>query len=259
MILNPILKVLSTFQRHRVRALLIGGQACIVHGAAEFSRDSDFIVLVSTENLRRLRRALKELQAENIFLPPFKAAHLRRGHACHFRCHAEGIEGLRVDVMARLRGCDDFEELWSRRIEVALPDGLRIPVIGLRDLVQCKKTQRDKDWFMLRRLVENDIRLHRERPRRGQVRWWLLECRTAETLMSLAAEFPQEAKRLVQRRPLLRSALAGDESALTTALAEEERREREQDREYWKPLREELESMRRERLRRSRTNSDRSN
>ena len=43
---NPILKVLSTLQKHRVRALLIGGQACIIYGAAEFSRDSDFVLLL---------------------------------------------------------------------------------------------------------------------------------------------------------------------------------------------------------------------
>jgi hypothetical protein len=36
-----VLLTLSTFQKHRVRALLIGGQACIIYGAAEFSRDSD--------------------------------------------------------------------------------------------------------------------------------------------------------------------------------------------------------------------------
>ena len=27
---------------HRVRALLMGGQACVFYGAAEFSRDTDF-------------------------------------------------------------------------------------------------------------------------------------------------------------------------------------------------------------------------
>ena len=42
---SPIRKVLFTFRRHRVRALLMGGQACILYGAAEFSRDTDFVVL----------------------------------------------------------------------------------------------------------------------------------------------------------------------------------------------------------------------
>jgi len=29
-------------REHRVRALLMGGQACVFYGAAEFSRDTDF-------------------------------------------------------------------------------------------------------------------------------------------------------------------------------------------------------------------------
>jgi len=37
---SRIRKVLSTMARHRVRALLMGGQACVFYGAAEFSRDT---------------------------------------------------------------------------------------------------------------------------------------------------------------------------------------------------------------------------
>jgi hypothetical protein len=39
---NPILKVLSTFRNCEVRALLMGGQAGVFYGAAEFSRDTAF-------------------------------------------------------------------------------------------------------------------------------------------------------------------------------------------------------------------------
>jgi hypothetical protein len=39
----------------RVRALLMGGQACVFYGAAEFSRDTDFAILANVENLARLR------------------------------------------------------------------------------------------------------------------------------------------------------------------------------------------------------------
>ena len=71
---NPILKVLSLIRAHRVHALLMGGQACVFYGAAEFSRDTDL-------------------------------------------CYS-------------------------------------INLMSLPDLVQAKKTQRDKNWPMLRRLVE---------------------------------------------------------------------------------------------------------
>ena len=68
---DPILKVLSTMRRHEVRCLLMGGQACVFYGAAEFSRDADFALLSEPDNLARLRGALEELQADTIAVPPF--------------------------------------------------------------------------------------------------------------------------------------------------------------------------------------------
>lgn len=97
MIPNPIHKVLSSIQKHRVRALLMGGQACVLYGAVEFSRDLDLAILASPPNLSRLRLALAELDAETIALPPFEANYLRRGHAVRFRCRAPEASGLRID------------------------------------------------------------------------------------------------------------------------------------------------------------------
>ncbi len=76
MIPNPIHKVLSTLSCHEVKHLLMGGQACVFYGAAEFSRDCDIVILVNDENLGRLESALKELQAECIAVPPKEWTHL---------------------------------------------------------------------------------------------------------------------------------------------------------------------------------------
>ena len=54
MIRNQIHKVLSTFQSYGVRALLMGGQACVFYGAAEFSRDTDFAIAIDSDNWARL-------------------------------------------------------------------------------------------------------------------------------------------------------------------------------------------------------------
>jgi hypothetical protein len=80
---NPILKVLSSIQKHRVRALLMGGQACVFYGAAEFSRGTDLAILASSENLARLKKSLTDLKADVIAVPPFESKYLRKGHAVH--------------------------------------------------------------------------------------------------------------------------------------------------------------------------------
>ena len=61
---SPILKVLSTLTFHQVRHLLMGGQACVLYGAAEFSRDTDITLAADAENLEHLSRTIvKERQS----------------------------------------------------------------------------------------------------------------------------------------------------------------------------------------------------
>jgi hypothetical protein len=241
---NPILKVLSTFQRYNVKSLLIGGQACIIYGAAEFSRDSDFVILCNQTNLKQLNKALVALKAEPIYVPALSINYLRKGHACHFRCQAKDVEGLRIDLLSKLRGCDSFEKLWQRRKTIFLKDGNSIDVIGLFDLVQSKKTQRDKDWSMLKRLLENDILVNKDNPLPKRVVWWLLESRNVDSLLILSKEYPQIVKRCISKRPLLSFAVDQKVKKLNQALVQEEFLERQRDTEYWKPLREELENLR---------------
>jgi hypothetical protein len=229
---------------HRVGALLMGGQACVFYGAAEFSRDTDLAILAEAANLARLRRALRALQAEVIAVPPFELKHLRRGHALHFRCQHPEAFRMRVDVLARMRGVDAFPALWKRRTTLELPDGLRCDLLSLPDLVQAKKTQRDKDWPMIRRLVEAHYFANRARPQPAQIRFWLQELRTPELLVEVAQRHPRILRRLVSGRPLLHHAAHGEMEQLEQALREEEAVERQRDRQYWLPLRAELEKLR---------------
>jgi hypothetical protein len=242
---NPIHKVLSTFQSCGVRALLMGGQACVFYGAAEFSRDTDFALHAEAANLERLGSAMRELQASVIAVPPLSLEHLERGHAVHFRCQHLDASGLRVDVMARMRGVAAFPKLWERRTTLQGGDGTIYELMSLPDLVQAKKTQRDKDWPMIRRLIEADRVACPGTPSPEQARFWLREARTPELLIELAGRFPEEAGAMASgSRPLLNAALRGDEAGVEAALAEEERAERAADRAYWIPLKKELERMR---------------
>ncbi len=241
---NPIHKVLSTLTSHNVQCLLIGGQACIFYGAAEFSRDTDLVLLATTDNLQRLAEALAELQAVRIAIPPFAAEYLERGHAVHFRCAHPEAAGMRIDLISKMRGVDPFERLWRRRTTVVVDPGESYEVISLPDLVRSKKTQRDKDWPMVRRLLEASFAQNSQAPTPEQVEFWLLEGRTPAVLRAVAGAHHDVALRLQVMRPLLKRETLLNDAALEQALRTEEEREREADRAYWKPLREELERLR---------------
>ena len=57
-----------------MKTLLMGGQACVFYGAAEFSRDLDLLVLADAENLDLLRKALATVAAESIAVPALDAS-----------------------------------------------------------------------------------------------------------------------------------------------------------------------------------------
>jgi len=229
---------------HRVRALLMGGQACVFYGAAEFSRVTDLAIVADAVSLARLRRALDDLQAEVIAVPPLELKHLLRGHAIHFRCqHPEALR-MRVDVMSKMRGVDAFPKLWKRRTTIELPGGTRCDLLSLPDLVQAKKTQRDKDWPMIRRLVEAHYFQKSAKPNPAQIRFWLQELRTPQLLVEVAQRHALLWRELISKRPLLAHAAPGKLEDLVRALAAEESAERERDRHYWLPLRAELEKLR---------------
>ncbi|MEK7270363.1 MAG: hypothetical protein AAB215_05385 [Planctomycetota bacterium] len=239
---NPTRRVLSTLKAWNVRALLAGGQACVLYGAAEFSRDSDFLILADARNLRRLRSALRELQAAPVYFPPLTLRHLRAGHGCHFRCRHPEADGFRVDILARMRGLEPFERLWRRRTALRFPDGTPVDALSVEDLVRSKKTQRDKDWPMIRRLVETDFLNAGRSPGSRRVAWWLAECRTPSILAGLVRRHPALAVRSPDRPWLRRT--GADEAAIAARLREEEDRIRAADCLYWQPLRRQLEAMR---------------
>lgn len=244
MIPNPIHKVLSTLRSKKVKHLLMGGQACVFYGAAEFSRDTDIAVLSDEKNLARILSAMKDLSAEVIAVPQFDTKFLKRGHAVHFRCNHPDALGMRVDIMSVMRNVDPFEELWKRRTSIKTDEG-SYDLISLPDLVQAKKTQSDKDWPMIRRLVEANYFENKNHAGKEHVRFWLKELRTAELLIEIADKYKKQALFVLKDRPLLEFAVANSIMNLQKALLEEELLEREKDKVYWAPLKEELEKMRR--------------
>lgn len=253
---NHVLKVLATLTSHQVQYLLMGGQACVFYGGTEFSRDTDVVIAIDADNLNRLTTALAELQATVIAVPPYEVDYLNRGFAVHFQCQRADVFRMRVDVMAVMRGVDSFANLWMRRSTFAMPDGQEIELMGVADLVKAKKTQRDKDWPMIRALIEAHYENYRQQPTAEQTLFWLAESRTPELLMQIASDFPQLAIEATQQRGLVNHAISGDKLALNRALAEEQALEGDKDRRYWEPLRAELEQIRVSRKRRGQIRTD---
>ncbi|MEM6471814.1 MAG: hypothetical protein AAF802_19800 [Planctomycetota bacterium] len=146
--------------------------------------------------------------------------------------------------MTKMRGCGEFDSLWDQRTTIQDADGMTYELLGIEDLVRAKKTQRDKDWPMIRRLVDAHYDQNRDEPTTDRVFFWLRESRTPDVLIRLAVEHPESLREMIEIRPLLAEAMAANDNALTQELQKEQAVEREADRQYWRPLVKELEAMR---------------
>ena len=100
---------------------------------------------------------------------------------------------------------------------------------------------------MIRRLLEADYFSNQDQPPDpARVLFWLRELRTPELLISVCNDFRELALGEQGQRSLLGMALDGRGDALEEALFLEEIEERRRDREYWIPLKRELEALRRQ-------------
>lgn len=222
---------------------MMGGQACVLYGAAEFSRDLDLAVQVDEANLANLHKALAELEASVIAVPPFDRQFLERGHAVHFRSQLPEMHRLRIDIMTRMRGVDPFPVLWERRTVVPVGD-LEIDLLAIGDLIAAKRTQREKDWPMTNRLVEAHYLANVEVPTNESICFWLTESFDLSFLEQLVARFPEQSSSLKEKRPVLR-ALVENQLENARSLLQKERRTIEiEDETYWAPLIKELHLLR---------------
>ena len=155
----------------KVRYLLISGQATVLYGAATFSEDLDIWLYPQNANVQRFVKALRTLHARYYKLtPPLTTTCLRKGHGFHFTLPAEDGADWYLDVMGVPPRSPAFNVAWRRSIRMETPWGM-VPVVGVPDLVELKKTQRLEDYAVISRLVVAMINRSGLKPSRRLARW----------------------------------------------------------------------------------------
>ena len=98
------------------------------------------------------------------------------------------------------------------RIGDVATEGETIDLLSLPDLVRAKKTQRDKDWPMIRRLVEQSYYSTTVELSAQFAGFWIAELRSPELLIEAVERFPAAAEQ--SPRPAVQAALRGDRAAI---------------------------------------------
>jgi hypothetical protein len=152
--------LLSTLERHRVRYVVIGGQAAVVQGAPLLTEDLDITPARDRENLKRLAEALRELGA--------KLRSPTAPEGVGFAIEAELLTTAEIwtlttrvgdlDLAFSPPGTGGFDDLRRDATRMRLAEDLTVLVASLADVIRSKEAaDRDKDRMqlsLLRRTLE---------------------------------------------------------------------------------------------------------
>ena len=139
-------ELLSLFDRHEIRYLVVGGYAVMKYSEPRFTKDLDLWIATDPTNAKSVYVALKEFGAplEHLTAEDFTQKE-------YF--YQMGRAPLRVDIMMSIPGVE-FEGAWQNR-EVVELDGLEIPFISRADLILAKKASGSlQDKIDLQKLKE---------------------------------------------------------------------------------------------------------
>lgn len=115
---------------------MIGGWAAIAHGLPRTTLDVDLFVRPERANVDRLVAALRDVGFGTA--RELDADEILRHHVFLF------ADQIRVDIFIRPWGLSDFAACWDRRFEADF-ESVRIPFLGLDDLIRSKATDREQD------------------------------------------------------------------------------------------------------------------
>ncbi len=132
---NRVLRVCRLLNAERARYLVVGGVAANLHGSVRATRDVDILIPREIANADRVLAALRQL--------PWGIA--REIDADDLVSKSFTIVGddPRVDVLT-LAAKVTFEAAWPRR-RTRVITGVRVPYLGLADLIRSKETGRASD------------------------------------------------------------------------------------------------------------------
>lgn len=118
---------------------MVGGCAVILHGYYRTTHDIDLLVDSSSENIRKLKKALREIFQSD------EASEIHDVDISQYAVvrFAPESEEIVIDLIGKI-GKIDFE-MAAKDIEELKLEGINIPVCGLSTLIETKKGVRPKD------------------------------------------------------------------------------------------------------------------
>lgn len=144
--IEPALKSLT---ENNVDFVIIGGVAITAYGSAYITKDLDFCYLRTTENLKKIAKALAPFNPRLRGFPeelPFVWDERTLQNGTNFTLETEIGD---IDLLGEVSGVGDFKAVERESVEMELFD-VNVKVISLDDLIKAKRAAgRTKDLLVL--------------------------------------------------------------------------------------------------------------
>lgn len=138
-VLKELVKLCEALNTAKIKYVIVGGCAVILHGYYRTTHDIDFLVDPSKENVKNLKEALSKVFAtKEVF--EISDDDVMKYTVIRF---APEMEEIVIDLVGKI-GDISFETAIKDIEEVEL-EGVKIPVCGLSTLIETKKGVRPKD------------------------------------------------------------------------------------------------------------------
>mgnify|MGYP006928217469 CR=1 FL=1 len=205
--MNIYLELTEEFNRGGLRAVICSGQAVVLHRLAIMSKDGDWILREDQESLSRVLSVLAARGATYRFGAPLDLRWLRHGWSSHLEFQHGNLR-VRTDFFTRppRLNANDLAKMWKTQ------QGRNPPFVGLKELAELKKTNREKDYAVIGELARNLPTLLER----------MLYSRSARDLLKMKEEGPGTWAQAVKIREALQSA-GGGRDPLEVALDHERR------------------------------------
>lgn len=132
--------------------VIVGGYAAVSHGSAYITKDVDICVMLSEENVGRLRRALAGLNPCHRMIPqPLSFMTEPPPGQSVSNLYLRTDIGV-IDILSSVLGVGDFNRLKAKAEHLEV-DGRKYQVISLEDLIRAKEALgREKDLLTAKEL-----------------------------------------------------------------------------------------------------------
>jgi hypothetical protein len=132
------LDLLKRLNKHRVKYVLVGGMACVIHGSQVVTQDVDICAPLTPENLSGLLAALAETHPHFRTTRDLRPLPDEPEKLASFKNLYLLTDLGQLDVLSEITGVGEYSEVEQHTIQVDL-DGAPCRVLDLDTLITAKK------------------------------------------------------------------------------------------------------------------------